>query len=259
MRVRKEKILYSAISLLALVIFFGGWWLYSKQETSIISSPVEVIRRIVELIRFPIAKTTLFGHIWASLRRVLLAFLAASVIGVGLGIGFGWFPKFRRFIWPVFSIVRPIPPIAWIPLVILWAGIGENSKIIIVFIAAVMPVVLNTFAGIQAADPLLLKAGKVLGAKHKQMLLNVALPDAIPTILAGMKTALSSGWLAVVAAEMVAARQGVGFLIITGMEKLDITLVLASIVVIAVISALLTSLLNKLERILCPWLNINAK
>ena len=250
---------YYLISALALVLFFGGWWLYSSQEGAIVASPLEVGERIIELVSQPVAKTTLFGHIWASLRRVLLAFVTATVVGIGLGIGFGWFKRFRRIIWPIFSLVRPIPPIAWIPLIILWAGIGEGSKIIIVFIAAVMPVVLNTYAGIEAADPLLLKAGKVLGANNRQMLLNVALPDAIPTILAGMKTALSSGWLAVVAAEMVAARQGVGFLIITGMEQLDISLVLASIVVIAIISAMLTFLLNKIERILCPWLNINAK
>lgn len=259
MKIKKEDVLYGMVSLAAFIIFFGGWWLYSLQETSIVSSPFEVLKRIADLTTAPIAKTTLFGHVFASLGRVLLAFLAASVVGVGLGIGFGWFITFRKVVWPIFSILRPIPPIAWIPLIILWAGIGEKSKIMIVFIAAVMPIVLNTYMGISAADPLLLKAGKVLGANHRQMLLNVALPDAVPVILAGMKTALSSGWLAVVAAEMIAARKGVGFLIITGMEKLDITLVLASIIIIAVISALLTFSLNKIERVLCPWLNIDAK
>lgn len=250
---------YYAVSILSLVLFLLAWWIYAVQPTSFISNPGQVIERIIYMTSHPVAKSTLLQHIWASLKRVLSGFAVASVVGVALGIGFGWFKPFRRFGLPIFSIVRPIPPIAWIPLIILWFGVGETSKIIIVFIAALMPVVLNTCAGIASAEPLLLNAGKTLGANARQMLLNVALPDAIPTIMAGIKTALSSAWLAVVAAEMVAAKQGVGYLIINGMEKLDIAQVMASIVVIAIISAILTTTLNKLERILCPWIYLDAK
>lgn len=255
----KTNLRYYGVSLLALIMFFGIWWLYAAQPTSFISTPGDVFERIIYMTTHPVAKSTLFGHIWASLKRVLSAFFVASAIGVGLGIGFGWFKPFRRLIWPLFSIVRPIPPIAWIPLIILWCGVGETSKILIVFIAALMPVVLNTYAGIASADHLLLNAGKVLGANARQMLLNVALPDAIPTIMAGFKTALSTAWLAVVAAEMVASKQGVGYLIINGMEELDIAQVMASIVVIAIISAILTFTLNKIERMLCPWMYLSAK
>ncbi len=250
---------YYGVSLLALAAFLTLWWIYAMQPTSFISTPGQVLERIIYMITHPVAKSTLPQHVWASLKRVLTGFATASAVGVALGIGFGWFKPFRRLVWPLFSIARPIPPIAWIPLIILWAGVGETSKVIIVFIAALMPVVLNTYAGIASAEPLLLNAGKTLGANARQMLLNVALPDAIPTIMAGIKTALSSAWLAVVAAEMVAAKQGVGYLIINGMEELDIAQVMASIVVIAIISAILTSTLNKIERILCPWMYLNVK
>ena len=254
-----ENTVFYLISLASLILFFAVWWIYAIQPSSFISTPLEVLERIIYMCYTPVAKTLLWGHIAASLWRVLVAFVLASVIGVGLGIGFGWFKPFRRFIWPLFSIVRPIPPIAWIPLIILWCGIGELSKIIVVFIAALMPVVINTYAGISSADSLLLNAGKTLGTNARQMLLSVALPDAIPTIIAGMKTALSTAWLAVVAAEMVAATKGVGYLIINGMEELDIAQVMAGFVVIAIISFILTFTLNKIERILCPWIYLNAK
>ena len=129
-----ENTVFYLISLASLILFFAVWWIYAIQPSSFISTPLEVLERIIYMCYTPVAKTLLWGHIAASLWRVLVAFVLASVIGVGLGIGFGWFKPFRRFIWPLFSIVRPIPPIAWIPLIILWCGIGELSKIIVVFI-----------------------------------------------------------------------------------------------------------------------------
>lgn len=256
---KKKFSIFSLISLVSLLGFLGIWWWYAVQPDSFISTPWEVIQRIVQMCYTPVAKTLLFGHVFTSLYRVLFAYLLACIIGIVLGIGFGWFPGFRRFVWPLFSLIRPIPPIAWVPLIILWCGIGETSKIVIVFIAALMPIVLNTYAGISSVDPLLLNAGKTLGANARQMLFNVAVPDAIPTIIAGMKTSLSTAWLAVVAAEMVAAKRGVGYLIINGMEELDISQVMSGIVVIAIISSLLTFSLNKLERKLCPWIYLHSK
>ena len=250
---------YYLLSVLSVAILLTVWTVDSTREGSALSTPIEVIARFGDVIQSPVAGVSLVGHIWASLQRVLTGFLIASALGILLGICFGWFETFRFLVWPVFSIVRPIPPIAWIPLVILWAGIGETAKVIIVFIACVMPVVLNTFSGIEEADPLLLNAGKVLGANNRQMLLSVALPDSIPTIIAGMKNALSTGWMAVVGAEMVVAREGVGFLIITGMENLDISLVMVSIVIIACISSCLTFVLNRIEGVLCPWLKLENK
>lgn len=256
---KAENLKYYGLSLLALVIFFVLWFVYAGTEKAAISSPVEVLQRFVEVLHNPVAGASLGEHILASLQRVLIGFLVAAVIGILLGICFGWFETFRDIVEPVFSIIRPIPPIAWIPLVILWAGIGEKAKIIIVFIACVMPIVLNTKAGVEAAEPLLLDAGKILGANNRQMLLSVALPDAIPTIIAGLKNALSTGWMAVVGAEMVVARKGVGFLIISGMENLDISLVMVSIVIIAIISSCLTFILNHVEGVLCPWLKLENK
>ncbi|MCI9307726.1 MAG: ABC transporter permease, partial [Lachnospiraceae bacterium] len=150
-------------------------------------------------------------------------------------------------------ILRPIPPIAWIPLVILWCGIGELPKVVIVFIGSFVPIVLNTYSGIKEIDSLLINAGLVLGANRRQLLTEITLPATTPAILAGIRTALSSGWMCVVAAEMIAAKQGVGFLIVRGQESGDTALIVACMLVIGVVSLLLSTILSKLEGVLCPW------
>jgi ABC-type nitrate/sulfonate/bicarbonate transport system permease component len=199
-------------------------------------------------------------HVWASMRRILVSFVIASIVGVSLGVAFGIFPTFRRIMWPVFSILRPIPPLAWIPIVVLWTGIvGDTSKDIIIFVGIVMAIVINTYAGISQTDELLLKAGKTLGANKRQILFDITLPNAIPAILAGMKTGLSTGWMSLVAAEMIAAKEGIGFLINMSMNGIpDTALDFVGIVLVAISSSLLTLLLTLLERSLCPWLKIKS-
>ena len=251
---------YYILSLLSLAIFVFLWALLDNSEGSVIPNPIEVLRRFILVIREPVAKTGLLMHIWASLRRVLIAFVFASASGIVVGILIGWFPNsIGAVLNPVFNFLRPIPPIAWIPLVILAFGIAEVPKIVIVFIGAFFPVALNTISGLQMVDPLLLSAGRVLGANKRQLLFSVALPDSIPSILAGMKSALSSGWMCVVAAEMIVAKQGVGFLINNGMEYNDPALVMVSMVVIGIVSAIITFVLTRLERILTPWQNQKSK
>ena len=243
---------YYLLSILSLVLFFGGWYL-ATCKGGVIPTPIDVFARLIELIKEPIAKVPLWQHILVSLRRVFVAFITAGVTGVLFGVLMGWFPTFRKIFWPLYNLFRPIPPIAWIPLVILMFGIGEVPKIIIVFIGAFMPVVLNTYSAVLMVDPLVLNAGRVLGANESQLLFQVALPDCIPSIIVGLKTAMSIAWMCVVAAEMIVSKSGVGFLINRGMENSDTSLVMVSMIIIAAVSATITFLLNKMEEVLCPW------
>ena len=218
-----------------------------------IPTPYATLQRFLDICVNPISEATLIVHIWASLKRVLIAFFFAIVLGVFLGVGLGWSKAFDSFLGPVFEILRPIPPIAWIPLVILWCGIGELPKVVIVFIGSFVPIVRNTCSGIKEIDPLLINAGLVLGANRRQLLFEITLPATVPAILAGIRTALSSGWMCVVAAEMIVAKQGVGFLIVRGQESGDTALILACMLVIGVVNLLLSTILVKLEGVLCPW------
>lgn len=250
---KKTLWIYSLLPVVSILILLGLWMLLCFKMPGVMPTPVEVAQKIIEITVHPISKATLPVHILVSLGRVLIAFALASVLGVLFGVAMGWYRTAHDIVWPVFEIIRPIPPIAWIPLIILWCGIGETSKVIIVFIGAIVPIILNTYAGICQVDPMLLKAAKTVGASDVATMFEVVLPASLPSIVAGMKTALSTGWMCVLAAEMVVAKQGVGFLIIRGMDSNDSALIVAGMVVIGVVSALITAGLNRLEVKLCPW------
>ena len=248
----------SALFALSLLCLLGVWWAASIFNPTL-ASPMDTIIRFIDLIRHPLMGKSIFDHVFASMRRILVSFILASLVGVSLGLCFGIFPTFRRIFYPVFALLRPIPPLAWIPIVVLWTGVvGDTSKDVIIFIGIVMAIVINTYAAVSQQDELLLKAGHLYGANRMQMLLHITLPGAIPTILAGMKTGLSTGWMSLVAAEMIAAKEGIGFLINMSMNGVpDTALDFVGIILVACSSTLFTFLLSKLERILCPWLTLN--
>lgn len=255
----KKKVWGYCLSVLSIVTILLLWMAVSYAGNSLIPTPAATFQRFLQIMTEPISYATLPGHVWMSLLRVLIAFGFAIVFGITLGVLLGWNKTFRMVVGPIFEIFRPIPPIAWIPLVILWCGIRETPKIVIVFIGSFVPIVVNTYTGISMADPLLVKMGKVLGCRSIRLLVEVVIPTALPSIFAGIKTALSSGWMCVLAAEMVAAKLGVGFLIVRGMESGDSALILVCMVVIGVVSAGISWGLTRLERILCRWNYMTAK
>ncbi|HHX49832.1 MAG TPA: ABC transporter permease, partial [Clostridia bacterium] len=196
---------------------------------------------------------TLLAHLWASLMRVILGFLIAVVIGIPVGLMMGFNPYARAIISPIFNLFKTMPPIAWISLAILWLGIGEASKIFIIFIGAIIPVIINTFNGIRLVDPELYDAIRVLGANKKEELIEVTFPAAFPAIFAGMQIALSMAWTTVLAAELVGAREGMGFIIVMGMNFSRPALIVAGMVVIAITAFAITVLVSWLERRVTPW------
>lgn len=258
-KVRKE-VLYYGLSVLAVILLLAVWWAAAAANENL-ASPPDTVDRFFRLMENPIMGKPIYVHILASVRRIMIAFVAASVVGIGLGVCFGIFPTFRRMFWPVFSILRPIPPLAWIPIVILWFGVVQDtSKYIIIFIGIVMAIVINTYAGISETDQLYLKAGQVLGASKWQILVHITLPNSIPAIFAGMKTGLSTGWMSVVAAEMIAAKEGIGFLINMSMKTTpDTALDFVGIVLVALCSSVVSFILTVIERKLCPWLRLDTK
>ena len=199
-------------------------------------------------------KVSIWGHIGISLRRVLLALLVATISGISFGLVSGWVPRVKAALNPLFIALRPIPPIAWLPLIILWFGIGEFPKVLLVFIGAFFPIAQNTMAGVEMVDPMYLNVGKVYKANTWDTLRHIVFPASMPAIMAGVRISLSSGWMVVVAAEMLASKSGLGFLIIRGQESFDIALVLAGMVLIGLIGALLSVIFTYVERWICPWM-----
>lgn len=216
-------------------------------------SPTAVAAQFASMLIEPVGNTSLFGHIWASMRRVLTAFIVAITIGIPLGLFMGWNKKFEAVVKPIFEIFRPIPPIAWIPLAILWFGIDETPKVFICFIGAFVPAVMNAYTGIRFTEPLLLNAARTLGANSRQLFIEVAVPSALPAIFAGLQNGLSLSWMCVLAAEMVGAEEGVGYLILRGMDMLNPAMIITGMLIIGAVGALIALGLRYVERWVCPW------
>lgn len=240
-------------SLLSYAIILIIWFLVSAQNQEFLPSPLDCLTKLGYLLQHPISKVSLGGHILASLKRVLSAVFLAVIIGIPLGLLMGWNKKVKAFIGPIFEFLRPIPPIAWIPLVILWFGVGEFSKVFLVCIGAIIPIIMNTYTGVKLVPEILLNVGKVYRANNWYMLKEIVMPASLPAIFAGIKTAVSSGWMIVLAAEMMASKSGVGFLITRGMESYDVSMIICSMLIIGVVGFAITICLTFAERRLCPW------
>lgn len=253
---REQRKYDNILKVLSVVCILAVWILVSAMSPDLFPSPVAAWERFLRLLETPIMKISVLGHIGMSLFRVLTALFFATAGGITFGLVTGWCPRIKAAVNPIFIALRPIPPIAWIPLIILWFGIGEFPKILLVFIGAFFPIAQNTMAGVEMVDDMYLKVGKIYKANTVAMLRHIVFPASMPAIMAGVKIALSSGWMVVVAAEMLAAKSGLGFLIIRGQESFDIALVLVGMVLIGIIGALLSTLFTFLERWICPWLSI---
>ncbi|MEG0962136.1 MAG: ABC transporter permease [Lachnospiraceae bacterium] len=250
-----RNILYWGLPVLAVLLIAVGWVLFSSYNPELMPAPGEVWDRFLRTFTRPIAKTTLIGHAWASLRRVLLALFVAWAFGISFGILIGWNKKACAFFGTIFEVIRPIPPIAWIPIIIMWFGIGEFPKILLVFIGTFVPLVINTSTGIEMVDRINIHVGYIFGGNNRQILKDIVIPTALPSIFAGIRTSVSSGWTTVLAAEMLGAKEGLGSLVTKGWQGSDLALVLVSVITIAIIGALLSIVLQKLEKVVCPWNN----
>lgn len=197
--------------------------------------------------------STLDVHIITSLQLVLTGFLVSCLIGIPLGLCMGFFKYCNKFLTPIFEIVRPIPPLAWIPIVIVLLGIGFESKVFIIFIAAFVPSVINSYTGIKATPTPLLNVAKTAGANKFQMFYKVGIPYALPMVFTGVKVSFGSAWATLVAAEMIASSEGLGYMIQQGRNASKPEIVILGMLVIGLIGAVLTALLSLLEQKAIPW------
>ncbi len=253
---RKEKLrdrVYAVLPVLSLLILVALWFAASSAQGSSFPSPVDIVNRYLKFLEKPIKGLGLMGHIMASLRRVFIALGMSWLVGISFGVLIGWNKKANALLGPIFTAFRSVPPLAWVPLMTMWFGIGEFPKILIVFIGALMPVVVNTQAGIANVQELYLNVGSIFNANRRQMLLEIALPSSLDAIFAGIRTSTSAGWMVVLAAEMLGGKSGVGFLITRGMDSGDYTLCLLSMICIGLVGALLAIITQILERLGCPW------
>ena len=251
----KEKSLAIGIGALAIASVFVIWF-YAATYTKVslfFPTPQEVFARLVETLTVPIGKYTLPVHVLYSLKRVFVGFGLSSVTGIILGVAMGYSKTINAIVRPIFNIIRPIPGLAWIPLAILWFGIGETTKYFIIFMGGFANIVLNSYDGTNKVDQTLVGAAELLGASKFQIFTNIILPSATPYIFAGLQVSLSTSWMAVLAAEMISSYEGAGWIINMGMNVGDTVLILVGMISIAIIGFALANIMRVLERRLCSW------
>ncbi|AVD70972.1 ABC transporter permease [Desulfobulbus oralis] len=189
----------------------------------------------------------LHEHAMASLTLAFSGFIVAMLIGVPLGLLMGWYPKVNLLVRPIFDAIRPIPPIAWIPIAILWLGIGIKAKAFIIFLAAFVPCVINSFTGIRLTNPVLIRVALIYGASDFETFRKIGIPSAVPMIFTGMKLSLNAAWTTLVAAELLAASTGLGFMIQQGRRLARPDIIIVGMLAIGFLGALMSWMLTKIE------------
>jgi NitT/TauT family transport system permease protein len=239
-----------AVAVIASLV--AVWWLAVLATGSVIfPTPWQVVTGALELIR----DGTLWAHIGASLMRVGAGFLLAVVFAVPLGLWMGWVRGAFDTLNPIFQMLRPISPIAWIPIAILWFGVGNASPIYLIFISSVFPMVVQTTAGVHTIEKRYLWAAENFGVSRTTLFSQVVIPAVLPQIIVGMRIGLGVAWLVVVAAEMIALRSGLGYLIIDSRNAGNrYDLVIAGMIIIGLIGLALDGGMRLLEGVkLVRW------
>lgn len=241
---RWEKFFWPLVvaAVLLAVWHFSVIW----TATKVFPSPLSVEKGVAELLR----KHVLWNDISDSLRRVAIGFGAAAIIGIPLGLMLGWYPVVNQVVNPVLQLLRPISPIAWIPVAIIFFGIGDRAAIFLIFLGAFFPIVVACINGVANVPSIYRRAGLNFGLSSTQILARVVFPAALPQILIGLRIALGVAWLVVVAAEMIAVDSGLGYLVIDSRnsgKRYD--LVVAAMLLIGLIGLALDIGFRRLEKL----------
>lgn len=252
-RITYRNITLSFAGILLFLLIWEGLALSGIVDSRILCDVLEVLRLFVTKLSDPNPDgAVLTVHIWSSLQVALLGFLLAVVIGVPLGWLMGWYRGADSFLRPIFEIIRPIPPVSWIPLTIVWLGIGLPAKSFIVFFAAFVPCLINAYTGIRQTKEVL-NVGKTFGASYFTVFVKVGIPSSLVMTFAGIKVAIGNAWATLVAAEMLAASSGLGYMILMGRSYARVDLIILGIVVIGVLGVIISAIINRLERIFLGW------
>ena len=244
------------ISALTLASLLLVWWLVTAVgwiEPLFLPSPADILAKGWTLLTQGYMDASLWQHLGASLGRIGLALLAATLTAIPVGIAIGYNRVARGILDPLIEFYRPIPPLAYLPLIVIWCGIGELSKVLLIYLAIFAPIAIATATGVRTVDPAKLRAAQSLGASKIQLIRHVILPSALPDILTGIRIGLGVGWSTLVAAELIAATSGLGFMVQSAAQFLVTDVVVLGILLIALIAFALEMGLRALQRKLVPW------
>lgn len=244
---------FLALSLAGLATLILAWTLLSGTglvPKLFLPSPMEVLDRFLALIRRPFAGGTLQAHLLASVERFLAGFLLAAAVGVPLGLMMAWFRLLDDIATPLFDGIRFIPPIAWVPFAALWFGTGVGGPILVIFMGAFPPCVINAYRGAKFVDPRLIEAGRMLGTPHRRMIAEILLPAALPSIVSGLRVSAGLGWQSLVGAELIVASTGVGYMMVRGQANASTATVMSGMIAIGIVGVLIDMGLRRGEALI---------
>ena len=251
----KSSTIQNIFSFGSVGVMLAAWWAITAMgliRPLILPSPAEVIDGVIDIWNGYLG-VPFWNHFTASLSVMLIGYFSAAAIGVSMGVAMAWIPILDKIFSPLISAMRPIPPPAWIPLTILWFGIDLSAKVFIVFVAAVVPCVLNSYQAIKNVPTDLMNAGKSLGAKKTTLLFEIVIPSGLPVILGGLRIALGTAWATIVAAELVVSLAGFGFLIMNGYRNLESNIVFCGMLAVSIVGFLMNIAFVRISNKLVPW------
>lgn len=256
-QIRKTQYQNTMLSIIGVLGFLMIWQFLgttSLVDNRYLSTPLKIINLFMVKLTDPNPDGAVIGvNVMSSLTIALAGFGLAIIIGVPLGLFMGWYKGFDSFMRPLFEIIRPIPPVSWIPLTIVWLGIGLQAKALIVFFAAFVPCLINSYTGIRQTSEVLKNVAKTCGASNFTIFWKVGIPSSLTLMFAGIKVAIGNAWATLVAAEMLASSSGLGYMILMGRQFGRVDLVILGIVVIGVIGTIITQLIDIVENRVLGW------
>lgn len=248
-RGRLIKGLQYGILPVAVILFWQ--WAYDQGIINpvTLTSPLKAWERVLKLIE----SGALLTNVTASLQRVVTGFAIAAVLAIVLGIAAGWSKVMERLMDVIIQVLKPIPPIAWIPLAILWFNIGEASKLFIISIGAFFPIFVNVVDGIRQIEDKYIEVARIYKLPWHRLVLQVIIPGALPSIMTGLRVGLGVAWVCVVAAELIAAESGVGYMIMDARNLAQTDTMIVGMLTIGIIGKLMDSILKKVESLFAGW------
>lgn len=254
---RKASYQNLMLSVSSILLFFFIWEMVTLLKLvpeHYLAPPEAIFRLLITKIHDPNPDgAVLTVNILSSLQISFTGFIAAILIGVPLGWLMGWYRVVDSVVNPIFDIVRPIPPVAWIPLTIVWMGVGLKAKATIVFLSAFIPCVINSYTGIRQTNPVLIHVGKTCGASDFTIFWKIGIPSAMTMTFTGIKLAIGNAWSTLVAAEMLAASSGLGYMILQGRNFGRTDIVMLGVLAIGIIGTIIITLFSHLENVVLRW------
>lgn len=248
---KRRRVLFGALSLALLVLAY----VFVSTRPGVNPAVIPTVPAIIADFWQSLLSGQLFTAVWASLQRVLIGYAIGTVAAIVIGSLMGWLRTFEYFFDPIIEVMRPIPPLAYIPLILIWFGIGETSRIIVITLACFVTCIINVVAGMKEIPKVYVDAARTLGASRLYTFRRVALPATVPYIFTGLRIALAAAWTSLVAAELLAAQDGLGFLLQTGRQYFQTSQVMYVIATIG----LLAFLMDRVFRLVQKRLSIGSE